>query len=82
MTLMGAEGLGELEALNRMGVPHGIGWGPIQLSLARPELGTETKFRAAWSSRRGSAETNLTGIHEDAGSIPGLVQWVKDLALP
>ena len=28
----------------------------------------------AGSSRRGSVETNLTGIHEDSGSIPGLSQ--------
>ena len=33
------------------------------------------------SSRCGSVVMNLTSIHEDAGLIPHLTQWVKDLVL-
>ena len=43
------------------------------------ELGNKRPGR---SSHCGTAEMNLTRIHEDTGSIPGLAQWVKHLALP
>ena len=45
---------------------------PVELILKIP----------AWSSHYGSAETNLTSIHEDVGSIPGLTQWIKEPVLP
>ena len=41
--------------------------------------GKKNKIR---SSHCGSVEMNLTCIHEDTGLIPGLDQWVKDLASP
>ena len=39
-------------------------------------------IRNSWSSHRGEVETNLTSVHEDASSIPGLAHLVKGPLLP
>ena len=49
---------------------------------AQPKKKVELKNPGFGSSRRGSVLTNPTRSHEVAGLIPGLTQWVKDLALP
>ena len=40
----------------------------------------DKKFKSSVRrSHHGSVLTNLTRIHEYVGSIPSLIQWVKDL---
>ena len=43
---------------------------------------TQVKSGQNGSSYRGSVVTTSASIHEDAGLIPVLAQWIKDLELP
>ena len=50
-------------------------------SVLSPQFSCESKTVLYGNSCYGIVETNLTSIHEDVGSIPGLAQWVKDSVL-
>ena len=52
----------------------------LHLSLLESSL-THSKRANTGSSHCSAGETHPTGIHEASVSIPGLTQWVKDLAL-
>ena len=61
--------------------PCNIPWHCVDHSWPM-ELGREDPFKCqTGSSHCRASEMNLTSIHENAGSILGLAQWLRDLAL-
>ena len=56
----------EIEILNQATACHG------------QKTNKQTKNLKIGVPVQAQRDKNLTSIHEDAGSIPGLAQWVKD----
>ena len=54
--------------------------GQVGYSGALSHSSTFFFSKKIWSSYCGLVVMNPANIHEDADSIPGLAQWVKDLA--
>ena len=59
------------------------GWHPLfggQFDKSSPNACCSVRKAIVGSSHCGSVVVNPTSIHEDTGSAPGLIQWVKDPA--
>ena len=61
-------------------LPSSLWTSQLEQKTEQAQVPEDTENRGPGSSRRGTAKTNPTGNQEVAGSIPGLAQWVKDLA--